>query len=455
MSAYCLHPGSALLRMPPQVFVWINQNMLDLVGINLPHPYLVTPSAQAPLGLLYVMQGAKKVGFNVSVFDGTGKSPSELAKEVPSSVAYGISATVVDYPMALSVAKCLKAKNPKCKILLGGPIHTAIDYIDMTWFDSLIIGEAEEEIGNIVQDCVDNKLSRIYKCSCSNIDYVHPAYGLWKGPLGGKVLADEKYANAESSVILTSRGCPYSCVFCCAKTLCDGKVRFRNTDFLFEEIDYLARRGVRVLRLSDENFTTSKKHVYEFCERIRPYYEKYELVWRPSFRVDSSDLEMLKVMRASGCVEASIGIESTDQTVLDTIQKKTTVEQGTKALQELKEAGIFRRVLFMTGCPGTNHQTLLKNARFILDETKYDIISITVFTPLPGTPIWDNPAKFRCSILEHARHLENLCFYFFSPEGTREIEPFISLWDFPYEDLKLEVNTTRGLIQAVGKVNKG
>jgi len=219
----------------------------------------------------------------------------------------------------------------------------------------------------------------------------------------------------------------------------------------------LVSRGVRVLRLSDENFTTNKKHVAAFCERIRPYHEKYGLVWRPSFRVDafkSGEMDLLKLMSASGCKEASIGIESADQKVLDAIEKRTTVEQGKAILNLAGRAGISRRVLFMTGCVGTNEQTLARNARFLLNEP-YEVVSATIFTPLPGTPVWSDPASYRCDILPHARDLSNLCFYFFAPEGVRTLDPFINLWDYPYEDLKNEVNTTRGLIQGIGKANTG
>lgn len=430
--------------------------MLDFIGINLPHPYLVEPAAQIPLGLLYVIGGAVQAGFTAKIYDGTGQTPARVARDIDDARAYGLSATVVDYETARQLADSLHAVHPDAAIILGGPIETARAEFDLSMFDAVVKGQADAGIARILEDVYAGRLAEFYDFSADppDPDHVDNPYQYWTDHLGGRVVSSEDYLYAQSAILVTSRGCPHSCCFCCARYMCGGKVRFRAMDAVFRDVEYLVQRGVRVLRLSDENFTTRPARVVEWCERIRPYHEQQGVVWRPSFRADCQDAGLFREMKASGCIEASIGAESADPAVLQMIGKGTTVEDNWKCLSALEQAGIKQRLLFMVGCPGTNAHTLERNTRFLLDAP-YAVASATLFTPLPGTPIWNHPEHFKCDLTHKARHLKDMCFYFYGPEGLRHVEPLIDVWGFPFEDLKNEVETTRGLIYGLGRANTG
>lgn len=428
--------------------------MKDFIGIQPPRPYLVQQEAQAPLGLLYVVGGAAQAGFDASVYDGSNKTSSQTAKDVEAAHVYGITSSAVDYPLVLGLCKLLKTHHPSCKVIIGGPVQTIADRIDFTWLDSLVCGEAEEEIGRILADAVDNKLKRIYVCERPDPDFVDNPYQYWPSKLGSRVLVTRRLDELESAVLLTSRGCPHNCAFCCNRQICGNAMRLRSWDAVFADVKYLVQRGIKVLRISDQQFTARPSRVVEWCERVRPWHEKHGLMWRISSRADFQDASVFKLMSETGCVDANIGIESMDQNVLDALNKGTTVEQNRSCLEELGRAKIVRRALLMSGCPGTNSETLQKNARFVLDGN-YDVISLAVCAPLPGSDIYNKPREFRCDILPHAQNLENLTFFLYGPDGLREIEPYLDLWDYPYEDLQAEVKTMRGLVRGINVANTG
>jgi radical SAM superfamily enzyme YgiQ (UPF0313 family) len=128
------------------------------------------------------------------------------------------------------------------------------------------------------------------------------------------------------------------------------------------------------------------------------------------------------------------------------------VERARACLRSLGEHGIYRRVLLMCGCPGTTDQTLEHNARFLLDG-HYEMVNLTVFAPLPGSPVWKRPEEYRCDVLE--TDPGKLQFLFYGPDGPRDHKPFIDLWDYPYDKLSRSVTATHLLVEHLADVNKG
>ncbi len=429
--------------------------MHDFVGINPPHPYLANPGMQIPIGLCYVVGGAVQAGYDAVVHDATGQEGQEIVESLPESRVYGITATVLDYQMAENIARDIKLKYPEATVILGGPVWVAERYVDFDVFDCLVKGYADATIADVLFLAQSGRLPRTWEVERTDPDYVDNPYQYWPGQLGGRSLSDEQYADAESAVLLTARGCPNNCAFCGSAKLCGRRVQFRDMDCVFDDVEYLSReRGVKVLKLNDDCFMLRHKRVREFCERIRPYHEQHGVVWRIFARVDTADADLYQLMYDCGCREASIGIESKDQAVLDMLNKGTTVEQQDECLSLLGEAGITRRALLITGCPGTTLDTFRKNARFILDGN-YDVLSMTAFSPMPGVPVWENPGQFRCDIPEHAQELGSQQFYLYGPDGARDIEPRIDSWDVSKDVLRTEINTTRILAESVAQMAKG
>lgn len=149
--------------------------------------------------------------------------------------------------------------------------------------------------------------------------------------------------------ILTSRGCPYDCTYCCCDTLWGKKWRFRSPGNLVNEIRQartLYQWKDRHFVIVDDTFNLKPKRVEAFCDGLLEanlginYY-----VW--GFRADRAPMAMLKKMKASGCIGVSIGVESANSEVLKKIRKGESIKQITETVFNLKKVGIYPNCLFL------------------------------------------------------------------------------------------------------------
>ncbi len=188
--------------------------------------------------------------------------------------------------------------------------------------------------------------------------------------------------------MMTSRGCPYHCTFCLWPQIMYGhKQRFRSLDNVMAEIDYLvARFELKEINVDDSTFTTQKKRVIEFCQRLRQ--KKYNLIWTCNGRVDHLDNEMLAEMKASGCKMIRLGVESGSQDVLDKIRKGLTLSQIEDGFRRVKKHGIQALGGFMFGFPFDSRKTIEKTIE-LAKKLSPDQVQFSINMCYPGTSLYD------------------------------------------------------------------
>jgi radical SAM superfamily enzyme YgiQ (UPF0313 family) len=101
-------------------------------------------------------------------------------------------------------------------------------------------------------------------------------------------------------------------------------------------------------------------------------------------------------MHDSGCFEAAIGIESGSQKILDIVNKGEKVELHMEAVKNCHKAGIRIKGFFIIGLPGENEESISKTAAF-LEEAELDDVDFSVYSPFPGSYIYNNREKFDIS----------------------------------------------------------
>lgn len=373
--------------------------------IELPHIYLMQQRTQAPLGIMYLASILEEVGIDVNIVRLISLDESDPENFIPESDLYGISSVSLDYSSAKIVGKWLKERGGG-KVLIGGYHATVetksvfeekMDNGDFLW-DSVCVGESEKSIIKIVEDVKNKKLKRLYE----NKDFVDidslpfPARHLIRDQ-GGSIFAYDKHysKNRLSTVISSSRGCPFNCCFCSTRSMWKGKVRFRSFESISKEIENcITEYGIREFRFSDELFTVNKKRTIQLMDWL----EKKEIHWKCSTRSDCVDKDILLSMKRGGCKEIAFGVESADENVLSCINKKEPIDKSITALENCAEIGINTRVLMMINTPGENSETVSKNINF-LEKVPYTCASLSVFKPLPGSPVWKDPDKFGIKIL--------------------------------------------------------
>jgi len=192
-----------------------------------------------------------------------------------------------------------------------------------------------------------------------------------------------------SDYILSSRGCPYGCIFCADHLVHGRKFRCRSPENIIKEVELLKERGVKDFDFIDDNFTFIPERVEKFCDLMIEKKLNKTISWRCSngIRVDKINPPLLKKMKEAGCYIVSLGIESGNEQILKNMRKNINLEQVRKAVKWCREAGIETRGLFMFGNLGEDEKTMQDTINFakLLD---LDTATFHITIPFPNTDYW-------------------------------------------------------------------
>lgn len=188
------------------------------------------------------------------------------------------------------------------------------------------------------------------------------------------------------TMVTTSRGCPFPCIYCRKMALWGNRVRLRPVDDIMDELVWLHELGVDSVVFLADLFTVNRKQVIELCRRIIE--AGLPLKWQCNSRVDHVDEEILSWMKRAGCWQIAFGLESGSQEILDRAKKGITVEQTEKAIALVNRFGIKAWGYFIIGLPGETKETI----RQTIDLAKRLPLNLALFhvaVPYPGTEFND------------------------------------------------------------------
>jgi len=432
---------------------------MRVILINPPHPYLIKPDSQAPLGLLYVAAALREWGraVDVDLVNLSSVPPAECLERIPGGADfYGFTATCIDYQACERLAQELREREEHPWLVIGGPAATVSPEIVSDVFDSLCIGEGEHAIFDMLHDAtVQGHLWPVYQRPRADLEALpYPARDLMD-TIGGDIFArGEHYFGGKSTVIAGSRGCPYDCSFCAARPVWHGKVTYREVGSIADEMRHcIDEYGIREFRFSDDALNLRPKRLRELCALIEPL----DVAWRCSVRAGLSSLDDFEAMAAAGCKEVSPGIESWDQRVLDHLHKQTSVRQNRELCEWATAAGLNVRVLMMSGTPGEHPDTPEIN-REALEEVPFEAVSLTQFRPIPGSAIWQHPEQFGCRILSRDVNRYNFYFWQRGPDGERVETPIESVIETDLlgkSALERNMRRMRDYVLETGRCNQG
>jgi len=196
----------------------------------------------------------------------------------------------------------------------------------------------------------------------------------------------KKVSEENATPIVTSRGCPFNCIHCPSKIIWQGDVRYRSANNVVAEIEECVNKyNLREFNFFDDTFTINKERVIEVCHKIIE--KKLRIYWICFSRANTIDDELIRAMKAAGCRKISFGLESGNQEVLDLMRKKTTVEQGRKAVEIAKKQGLETHATFMLGNVGETAQTIKETISFA-KSLSLDNATFFITCPFPGTDLY-------------------------------------------------------------------
>jgi anaerobic magnesium-protoporphyrin IX monomethyl ester cyclase len=228
--------------------------------------------------------------------------------------------------------------------------------------------------------------------------------------------------------MLTSRGCPYNCIFCSNHIVMGKKWRARTPENVVEEIEQIVHTyHVKQVDFVDDNMTLDKKRMETICDLIVKRGLDIEWCTSNGVRADCLDRNLLSKMRASGCKSILIAPESGVQRVVDKIIKKNQdLRKVESATVTARKVGIRVGCFFIIGLIGETKDDIKAtiNYAYKLRQLGADRFYFSYAMPLYGTELYEQ-AK-RGGFLRDC----------FSDEALAEAEPLIETSEFTADDLR-------------------
>ncbi len=180
---------------------------------------------------------------------------------------------------------------------------------------------------------------------------------------------------------LTDFGCPFHCSFCVSGTL---PYKTRDPDNVMRELRYARDLGYRELWVKDVTFGVNRKHSQAFLHLLEK--ENLGFSWVALSRVDVVNEELLARMARTGCHTIQLGVESADESILQTIEKQISPQRVKQIFALCRRLRIRTLAHFIIGLPGETEDSARRTIEFA-KELEPDFASFNIATPKVGTPL--------------------------------------------------------------------
>ena len=323
-----------------------------------------------------------------------------LTKEIKSlkhPKIIGISVLTINSKRAFQLAKNIKEIDSNITIVLGGVHPTVLpEECLKEGVDVIVRGEGEVTLSElydaIANDIPISKIKGISYREGTRIIH-NPDRELT--PLDDIPLFPydlfEKNLNKyrDFGTIITSRGCPYNCIFCSQRAISGGKYRFVPSERIIEELNILINKyHQKNILFMDDNLSVNKKRLIDLCNAIidNGFHKKAGFI--AQLRGDSVDYELLRKMKKANFVLLSFGSETTSERLMKIIDKQETPEDNMRAIRMAHELGFKTSTTFIFGIPTETRAERLKTIR---DASKLplDSVRFNIAVPYPGTRLYD------------------------------------------------------------------
>ncbi|MCB4792453.1 MAG: B12-binding domain-containing radical SAM protein [Elusimicrobia bacterium] len=387
------YPSKVLLVIPPQ-----DENLFRYSTPN--------------LGIGYIGASLKKQNHSVRIFDSTffedhrPELLSVLNEFGPDIV--GITGFSFQYKSILEIAKAIKKANPGIITVLGGPHASVLSGLIIKKdqeIDFVISGEGEESFPDLIETIYKNNgfnsvAGLVYRENlevrsnspksitglddlCYPWDIINPL-DYQRGQVHGFIAK-----RLPITQVVSSRGCPYQCSFCAARTIHGSKIRMRDPKKFVDELEFLANNyKIRELQVIDDNFTFYRDHAAEVCNEIIK--RKLDITWSlpNGVRADKLDEGLLKLMKKAGCYYMSFGIEFGSKRILELCKKSLDLEKAKVSIKTANRLGFIMQGFFIMGYPTEKIEDILMTSELI-GKLPLDKVLISMAFPYPGTELFD------------------------------------------------------------------
>ncbi len=330
-------------------------------------------------------------------YDCSNNEAAEYAKAFdPHWVGASVKTALVS--SAEKTMQAITAKCPKVRTIAGGP-HISVlkdSYLSQqNVYEFGLAGEGEFAF----PDLIEGKNSReipglVYHengaWQNNAIDFISDLDGLPRPTYKTWHRIDRSLF---PYLMVHSRGCPYGCGFCSVPRINGRRFRKRSPEGVVEELRAARKEYVfRDFEFIDDNLTLDVNHAKKVCEALIRADLRVGWYANNGIRADRLDAELASLMKRSGCKGVAVGIESADNEILKAINKSETVEEMTRGIQLLQQAGITVGGHFIFGLPGDTLEKVRKSIAF-KNKVGLDYAYFNQLVPYPGTEVGEWASK--------------------------------------------------------------
>ena len=326
-------------------------------------------------GTLYLGTILHNAGYDVRIYN-ESVLPERIDPFAINADVFCISSLTTSATRAKVLANQIRRIYPESRIIIGG-MHASLlpeDFKDTA--DCIVQGEAEKNIIDIVEGKYRQKVVQGEAIDdVENLPLIN--YGLIQGVDSMDIIP-----------IMTSRGCPFDCNFCCVTKVFGKRFRMQSPQRIVAEIKHaLTFFKTNGVFFYDDNFTANHRRVDELCDLIIA--GGIDIAWTAQVRQDiARNPKLLRKMEKAGCRIVFIGFESINDLALAATHKSQTRADIENAISVIHECGINIHGMFIFGDDNDTPEILRQTVDFAINH-HVDTVQFAILTPFPGTQTYD------------------------------------------------------------------
>jgi radical SAM superfamily enzyme YgiQ (UPF0313 family) len=295
-----------------------------------------------------------------------------------------ISTFSAQIPEAYALADACRAQG--IRVVMGGLHVTCMSDEAAQHCDAVVLGEGELAWEQVVRDAAAGHLKTVYDVRAAEFD-------LADAPMPAYELLDLDTYNRLT--VQTSRGCPFKCEFCASSILLTPRYKQKPIAKVLAEVDRICELWAHpFIEFADDNTFVNKAYWRELLDALA----QRKLRWFTETDISVADDEaLLSRMRAAGCAQVLIGLESPTQPALQGVELRTNWKQKRwpeyrDAIRRIQSHGISVNGCFVLGLDGHDGSVFEAVYEFVRDAGLHEV-QITLQTPFPGTPLYERLAQ--------------------------------------------------------------
>tara|TARA_B100000315_G_scaffold77185_1_gene70630 strand:+ start:2909 stop:4546 length:1638 start_codon:yes stop_codon:yes gene_type:complete len=394
-------------------FLFISvQKTMDVIGLKCLHYTLIANSFKSSILFTPALNLAD------DSLDELGKFVDDMAPDI-----IGFSVMTIDVNPAAGLSMYLKEHFPGIPIIWGGHHPTVAPETCMEYADFVLMGEADEAILDIANALEKNqdlesvpglyfkKNGETIKNDLAPVDNIDSELTHQHVPQDCYIFEDNKIRPLDDALsnkfdrfagrvynILTSRGCPLSCTFCCNSYLKEvngtGKIRRRSVENFVDEIETAIRKrpDIAYVNFLDDFFVIGSNRAYwEAFSSLYKQRVNLPFFTKPIPRFVTK--ENIASLKKAGLTWVGLGLQASDRVNREEFNRPSFSQHFLDAARICADEKIACYYDLIVDNPFETKQDKVECLRVLRDAPKPCLLSIYSLTYFPGTELYNRVHK--------------------------------------------------------------